>query len=149
MKIISHRGNLNEREPNNENNPNYIDEAINEGFDVEIDLWFKEGSGWLGHDKPEYQINIDWVVSRLHYLWVHAKNTAAVEELPLFKGVRWFWHQEDTVTLTSAGDLWAYPGNFIRSSIVVDHGKPRNIENIRGVCTDNPIAWRKYYEKGR
>ena len=39
MKIISHRGNLNGENPNLENTKQYIDTAMNEGFDVEVDLW--------------------------------------------------------------------------------------------------------------
>ena len=38
-KIISHRGNLNGIDPNNENNPLIIKRALNRGFEVEIDVW--------------------------------------------------------------------------------------------------------------
>ena len=49
-KIISHRGNLIGVKPECENNPTYIDQAIAEGFDVEIDVWFIDGEFFLGHD---------------------------------------------------------------------------------------------------
>ena len=38
MKIISHRGNISGPDPKNENLPSYIDKALNQGLDVEIDL---------------------------------------------------------------------------------------------------------------
>ena len=38
MKIISHRGNVRGAIPDRENRPSYIDCAIGNGYDVEIDL---------------------------------------------------------------------------------------------------------------
>ena len=39
MVLISHRGNLEGKNIELENDPTYIDSAIEKGFDVEIDLW--------------------------------------------------------------------------------------------------------------
>ena len=44
MKLISHRGNLEGRKPELENNPEYIDEALSKGYDVEIDVWWSGNS---------------------------------------------------------------------------------------------------------
>ena len=38
MKLISHRGNLTEINPERENTEPYIDEAISKGYDVEVDV---------------------------------------------------------------------------------------------------------------
>ena len=38
MKFISHRGNIETINAEEENNPTYIEKAIQLGFDVEIDL---------------------------------------------------------------------------------------------------------------
>ena len=62
MILISHRGNINGKFESFENEPTYIDKAINEGFDVEVDVWYikTEQFGWmlfLGHDKPDYGVN--------------------------------------------------------------------------------------------
>jgi len=38
MYYISHRGNLSGSQPEFENKPAYIVEALNKGFDVEIDV---------------------------------------------------------------------------------------------------------------
>ena len=50
--LISHRGNIDGRNVEYENNPNYIEAAINLGYDVEIDVWFIDGKFMLGHDEP-------------------------------------------------------------------------------------------------
>ena len=48
MIIISHRGNINGPEPQKENLPDYIDFALENGLDVEVDLWWNKGI-YLGH----------------------------------------------------------------------------------------------------
>ena len=57
MRKISHRGNLFAPNPERENSPHYIFEALAEGFDVEIDVWYQNGMIQLGHDKPIYTVN--------------------------------------------------------------------------------------------
>ena len=52
MILISHRGNLHGKQPERENTVQYINEALDKGFDVEIDLWGKDNFLYLGHDGP-------------------------------------------------------------------------------------------------
>ena len=66
MKIISHRGNLDGPIFEKENHPDYILNAIDAGFDVEIDLWKIETKLFLGHDEPKYLIDVDGYVAK-HY----------------------------------------------------------------------------------
>ena len=54
MKFISHRGNTQSTNLNEENNPNYIEKAIELGFEVEIDLRVHNNNLYLGHDKNQY-----------------------------------------------------------------------------------------------
>ena len=66
MKLISHRGNINGSEPENENNPSYVERAIQLGYDVEVDVRIKDGKLFLGYDEPKYQLDpklIDIVAS--------------------------------------------------------------------------------------
>ena len=51
LSIISHRGNLRGPKPEEENNPSYIDKAIEEYYEVEVDIRYTEGSFYLGHNK--------------------------------------------------------------------------------------------------
>lgn len=123
MILISHRGNINGRMESLENKPTQIDMAIKQGYDVEIDIWYKDGILWLGHDKPDYDIDLRFLTDRITKLWVHCKNIEAVvyftkifQEYPF----NFFWHQEDDITLTSLNHIWAYPGKQpIKGSIAV------------------------------
>jgi hypothetical protein len=61
MRLISHRGNLNGTS-SYENHPEHIHKALLKGFDVEIDVWcFGDGGYWLGHDKPQYHVEEDYL----------------------------------------------------------------------------------------
>ena len=72
--LISHRGNINGRFESYENEPNYIDKAISNGFDVEIDMWWIDGKTFLGHDIPQYEVDDKWLEERMDKLWIHCKN---------------------------------------------------------------------------
>ena len=56
MRLISHRGNTSGPNPSRENHPDYIHEAIDKGFEVEVDVWRLGDKWFLGHDKPQYEI---------------------------------------------------------------------------------------------
>ena len=60
MILISHRGNLNGKS-DRENSPDYIDEALDQDFDVEVDVWYVSGKWYLGHDEPTYEIELDYL----------------------------------------------------------------------------------------
>jgi hypothetical protein len=119
MKLISHRGNINGANPELENSPAYIDAAIAEGFDVEIDVWTIEGDLFLGHDFPQYKTSIEWLGKRNSNLWIHCKNLEAITFFSSYESLfgsrfysfNFFWHESDKVTLTSKCAIWAFPGN--------------------------------------
>lgn len=50
MKFISYRGNLYGPNPKLENKPTYIIEALKMGFDLEVDVFFRNKKFYLGHD---------------------------------------------------------------------------------------------------
>lgn len=139
MIKISHRGNLKGKEEAYENNPEYIDSALAQGYDVEIDLWYTENNYWLGHDEPQYQVSLTWLESRKNKLWVHCKNIEALVQLREAESeLNYFWHESDTVTLTSKGFIWAYPGKQpIKNSIgVMPELLNDNIQECLGICSD-------------
>lgn len=106
IKLIAHRGLINGPNKNAENTPNAIQIALNENFDVELDLWVIYGKYYLGHDEPQYQVDEKFLSHP--GLWIHAKNLEALVQLA---NTDWnyFWHQEDDFTLTSKGFIWTYP----------------------------------------
>ena len=139
MILISHRGNTNGKFESYENEPNYIDTAIKEGYDVEIDVWYINGLIYLGHDTPQHVVDFKWFVDRISKLWIHCKN---IEALISFQEsgyeFNFFWHQEDDVTLTSKNYIWAYPGKQpIKNSVAVMpeiHNEETDV--CLGVCSD-------------
>lgn len=141
MKIISHRGNLKEKKPHLENNITYIQQALDQGFDVEVDVWYVNGEFFLGHDSPTFLIDRQWFHKKS--LWCHAKNKEAFEEM-LESNIHCFWHENDKYTLTNKGIPWCFPGNYHKNGITVIFGKEKiPPKNIGGICTDYPL----YYSK--
>lgn len=140
--LISHRGNTIGPYPEKENHPAYIQDALDFGYDVEIDIWVIEGTYHLGHDEPQYGITLDWLNQRKDKLWIHCKNIEAVEWFNELESIgsdfNYFWHQEDDVTLTSMNFIWAYPGKQpIRKSIaVMPEIHNDDISECIGVCSD-------------
>jgi hypothetical protein len=138
MIYISHRGNVDGKKPHLENKPEYIDEAISLGYDVEIDVWCIDGGLMLGHDEPQYRITKNWLKKRYDNVWVHCKNIEALELFNALRSYHYFWHEEDTVTLTSRGVVWAYPGKQpIKGSIAVmpERGDD-DVSICIGICSD-------------
>jgi hypothetical protein len=137
MILISHRGNINGPISKMENRPEYVDEAIRLGYEVEIDMWWIDGRIYLGHDEPQYEVSDEWLGDRVNKLWIHCKNT---ELLSWIKStlLHYFWHENDTITLTSKNYIWAYPGKQpIRNSIaVMPELNNDNILQCIGICSD-------------
>lgn len=98
MILISHRGNINGVYKDLENTPEYIDMAINKGFDVEIDIWNINKNFYLGHDKPEFLIDLNWIVERKNHIWVHTKNFLSIKYL-LDTELRFFFHEKEAHTI--------------------------------------------------
>lgn len=108
MKYIAHRGNLSGPNKHKENSPSYLLNAMDAGFDVETDVWFIDGKFFLGHNTPDYEIDIQFLKNQK--VWAHAKNIEALHEMLKYKSINCFWHQEDDYTVTSKGIIWSYPG---------------------------------------
>jgi hypothetical protein len=139
MLKISHRGNTNGPSPR-ENHPFYIEEAIAQGFDVEVDVWISEDNFWLGHDKPQYMTSKTFLDRYKDKLWIHCKNLTALEYFVRLKEeYKYFWHENDDHTLTSNGLIWTYPGKSVtdKSIIVIkdDNVLPEHTKAF-GVCSD-------------
>lgn len=135
MILISHRGNINGRIEEAENRPDYIEDTLRLGYDVEVDVWFLDGKFYLGHDKALYVTSKLWLTNP--HLWIHCKNIDAISALQHSK-VHYFWHENDTVALTSQGFIWAYPGKQpIKNSIaVMPELYDDKIEQCLGICSD-------------
>jgi hypothetical protein len=138
MILIAHRGNTIGKFENYENEPNYIDKAISEGYDVEIDVWVIDGVIFLGHDRPQYGITQYWLNKRNTKLWIHCKNVEAMEWFSSIEGFNYFWHDTDVMTLTSFGNMWVYPGKqpVRRSIAVMPEIYNDDVSQCLGICSD-------------
>ena len=140
MILISHRGNLKGPHPD-ENHPDYILRALVAGFNVEIDVWFINGKFKLGHDEPTYDFPFELFENHFSKLWLHCKNVeamVALNEFPNENLLNYFFHQEDDITLTSKGYIWAYPGKQpIKNSIaVMPELNKDDLTQAIGICSD-------------
>ena len=135
MIYISHRGNLEGKSEKDENNPDYILNAADKGFDVEIDVWFKNDNFYLGHDNPVFKVDKEFLGS--NQFWCHAKNHEALYEMSKIN-CHYFWHQEYDYTLTSKGVLWVYPGKKLtkNSICVLPELSNYKIFDCLGICSD-------------
>ncbi len=148
MKLIAHRGNIKGPDISRENSPEYVEEALSAGYNVEIDIRYNpyDKKLYLGHDEPQYPIDWFWLGKYKDFLWIHCKNLEALYEFSYgTSGFNYFWHQEDDFTLTSRNYIWTYPGkSYTPKSVIV---MPENNLNVNkfdqllvygcyGICSD-------------
>lgn len=136
MIFIAHRGNINGPSVL-ENSMEHIESALNMGYDVEIDIHVFESTIYLGHDVPTQQIDLKWLERRKKNLWIHCKNTYAMVYLQN-SDFNYFWHQNDTMTLTSHRYLWVYPGKqpIANSIAVMPELNNELVHQCYGICSD-------------
>ena len=151
MTLISHRGNIMGKKPQLENQTDYIQAAIDAGFQVEIDIWVQDNLLYLGHDGPQYPVDVEWLQERTHKLWIHCKNIPALEYFDS-SNFHYFWHQNDSYTLTSKGHIWIYPGLPVtigNSIVVMPESVNYSFENLSaasGICSDNVQYYKSLME---
>ena len=148
MKLIAHRGNIDGPDPSKENNPEYIEQAIAAGYNVEIDIRLSVADDklYLGHDEPMYPVTWYWLGSIREHLWIHCKNIEALHQFSFgTSGFNYFWHQEDDFTLTSRNYIWTYPGKtYTNRSVIVMPEWHKNLDEVvdlraydcYGICSD-------------
>ena len=143
MKIISHRGNIRGIVPGRENAPSYIDCALGNGYDVEIDIWSIDRQFFLGHDNPQYQVTWNWIFKRQDNLWLHCKNADAAKTCGIFQA---FCHTSDPYSFTTRNKIWLHDlsQTVDKNTIIplltsqdLKHHSTR-IHDAYGVCTDYP-----------
>lgn len=151
--VISHRGNLSGAVKESENTPHSIDLALAKGLHVEIDVRSVEKNLYLGHDSPDLRIDLNFLTDRADWLWVHCKNSEALNLL-MDSGLNFFFHDRDSHTITSKGFVWSRPEfyAFCKREILVlperliDSGikaAALSYSDLYGVCTDFPLEYMK------
>lgn len=149
IRLIAHRGLLHGPDTTKENHPSWVEASLRSGYDCEIDLWVIDGVYYLGHDNPQYQVNEAFLQTWCEKLFVHCKNLDCLSQLtPRFN---YFWHEYDTFTLTSKGDIWAYyktPRAFVGTIVVLPEVcNTTLVRGIAGICTDFPNLYAEKYQE--
>lgn len=143
MILIAHRGLTNGPNVILENSPKTIDETIELGYEVEIDIRYINDVFYLGHDTAQYEISLDWLQERKDKLWIHCKDVGALLKLKQ-TDLHYFWHENDTLTLTSLGYIWVYPGKQpVHNSVaVMPELYGDDVSTCIAVCSDYPERYR-------
>jgi hypothetical protein len=146
---ICHRGNVSGPQKELENNFGVLIQRSIQGYRVEVDVWYHENNLWLGHDKPEYKITLDWLASCKKRL-IHAKDGKTFEYLLLEAGKRAldlhvFYHTEEDYVLTNKGLVICYPGKpLLEGSLCMmpERAKytPEDFQKSFSICSDRRDA---------
>lgn len=115
MIKVAHRGNTCGTNPAMENNPDYIRQALQEGYYCEADVWFVRDNFYLGHDEPKYLTNLNFL--RNEKIVCHAKNIEALHRMLEDPEIHCFWHEGDSCTITSKGYIWKYPEVYFKGKL--------------------------------
>ena len=104
MKLISNAGNLFGL-TDNDNKPEHIENTINQGFDVKVDLWLQDNQLYLGTYKPEYKLDIDFLEKHHQKLWLQCHDLTIIERFydldPMGTKLNYFFIDKDPITRTS------------------------------------------------
>lgn len=147
VKIIAHRGNTDGPNPTTENTPTAIDRAISLGFDCEIDVWYLNGTFYLGHDFPQTQISLAFLQDRSDRLWIHCKHLDSL--IALKNEFNCFYHDKDIYTLTSKGYVWGNvnsPTHPLAVQVMPERGGTLST-TCYAVCTDFSQKYRDLFLK--
>lgn len=116
MKFIAHRGNMNGPNPAMENKPEYIQQALDAGYDVEVDVWcISSGKSYdifLGHDGPQYGIKRFFLQNAR--LWCHCKDTFTYNVLSKFSNIKCFYqdhNDKNSAKISSTSLQWGHSEN--------------------------------------
>lgn len=146
---ICHRGNVCGPIKEMENNFGVLIQRAIQGYHAEVDVWYHENNLWLGHDKPEYKITLDWLASSKRRL-IHAKDGKTFEHLLHESGKRGldlhiFYHTEEDYVLTNKGLVICYPGKpLLEGSLCMmperASYKTEEMQKCFSVCSDTMRA---------
>tara|TARA_Y100000004_G_scaffold36613_1_gene39321 strand:- start:277 stop:735 length:459 start_codon:yes stop_codon:yes gene_type:complete len=150
MLFISHRGNIYGPQPEKENTISYIEQALSDGYAVEVDVidYDNIDTFTLGHDKKQEEVASKFF--RQKNIFAHAKNYKCLSGL-LKHGAHVFYHTDEEYVLTSENLIWCYPGvsfsNNDNCIIVLPELYPmKPWRSAYGICSDFVGNYRKELE---
>lgn len=158
LNIISHRGNING--PGSQCERVNVENALEKGYDVEVDVRLIAGKFLIGHDKPLYEMPNEWLTESINSrLWFHAKDyLCMIELIKLNQNIKTFLHNDEPSTkVFPFQHVWIHPNlnsliinRLMLNDIILDiEGYPRisknQIKNYPfGVCSDWCDEWNEW-----
>lgn len=143
MLFIAHRGNINGPNVQLENSQDYIVEALNLGYDCEIDVWLVDGVWYLGHDHPQYKTSLQFLEENSERLWIHCKNEWSLEALVSRDKFNCFVHDKDVYTITSKRIVWGNINTIIIAGMIcvmpekyTQTPQTNELRVCAGICSD-------------
>jgi 3-deoxy-D-manno-octulosonate 8-phosphate phosphatase (KDO 8-P phosphatase) len=139
MRLIAHRGNVYGPNPLMENRIDYLNRALDSGFDVEVDVQLIDGKLYLGHDSPQEEVSEDFLKGTR--VWVHSKTSETFKKLSKIPEIHTFFQSQDSVSLTSKGYFWNHSSNTKltdRKDILVNLSNSADLvdNRIYAICSD-------------
>lgn len=138
FKLIAYRGNFEGHKPYFINKPEYVDIALQYGYDAMVDVWIRDGEFWLGHDTPRYEVSESFL--ELNGMWCRAMNIETFDKLLQNQNIHSFIvMKDDPQTLTSRNVIWSTnPIEMITNTVFFDPDLSDPYEDIPfyGVCSN-------------
>lgn len=115
--LISHRGNTNGIDLIRENSPEYVQEALEKGYHVVVDVWIIGRTNLaLGTEHALFPVSLEFLKNKK--IICRAKSAETLEYL-LINKTHCFMHERDDHVLTNGGLIWTFPGKPIMSRSIL------------------------------
>jgi hypothetical protein len=145
IELISHRGNIYGVSREEENSLLYVEQAIKQGFSVEVDIWKIRSDLYFGHDCSRYLVSLEFLQKYEDKLYLHCKNHDVFEYF--YKSpFEIFWHIDEDFCITTKGKIWAKPNSCkLKNRIEVQLKYEKNFEmqDLLGICSDEIGLYKK------
>lgn len=147
MLLISHRGNINGTDSDNENTISYLKTALRNNFLVETDIIYYKQKYYFGHcrDSIKEEICLDFLNENLDKMLLHCKDIESLNFIKSFNKFNYFFHERESYALTSFKWLISHSSNYeekldIKDTIIMLPEKfglsKIALNNCSGICSD-------------
>jgi glycerophosphoryl diester phosphodiesterase len=147
-RLIAHRGVVDGDYSGKENTIDSIISCLRSGYEVEVDVTFKDGVLYLGHDEPQEKLTDLWLAMRSQTTWIpysgiwyHCKDSGSMDYFKREGIHNYFFHDLDGFTITSKGHFWTadligcYPVDTFVVAKTFEDTMSQIGTNCAGICS--------------
>jgi hypothetical protein len=144
MIYISYYGNILGKQPDLENKPSYILDAMHKGFQVKIDVQWRDNSFYIGKQEQQYKVELNFFEANINQLWCEAINIETLIKLQNY-------FPNISIINNIDEPMWGYAENIHKNFICVlpeiskDKYEIRDLKKLphfKGVCSSY-VGWYK------